>query len=185
MWSGGFRFVLHARPFRIFSAVTFLPVDSRTDHVRLFSTHNEMAEDLRAKFSQAAATLVPDSSQIPVIPEELLENDRIVQFLQWFCDDVHSTNILTADELTRYCIHSSHWYYTIMIFLDVRTLNLLENLFRYVLYSLKHYYYIVKVHTYHVGLLLIPPMIPIIALYSWISPFNCLIPCSYIYQDSQ
>lgn len=61
-----------------------------------------MAEDLRTKFCQAAARLVPDSPDIPVIPEEILDNDRTVQFLQWFCDDVHSTNVLTADELARY-----------------------------------------------------------------------------------
>ena len=59
-----------------------------------------MAEDLRAKFCQAAAR-IPKSSHLPVIPEEFLENDRIVQFLQWFCDDIHTTNILTVDELTR------------------------------------------------------------------------------------
>ena len=60
-----------------------------------------MAEDLRSRFTQAATTLVPDSPQIPIITEELMENDRIVQFLKWFCDNVHSTNILTADELAR------------------------------------------------------------------------------------
>ena len=59
-----------------------------------------MAEDLRARFCQAAAR-VPGSSHIPVIPEEWLENENIVSFLQWFCDDVCSTNILSADELAR------------------------------------------------------------------------------------
>ena len=60
-----------------------------------------MAEDLRARFCQAAAR-VPDLPHLPVIPEEFLENDRTVQFLQWFCDDVYNTNILTADKLARF-----------------------------------------------------------------------------------
>ena len=63
-----------------------------------------MAEDLRARFCQASAK-IPDLPHLPVIPEEFLENENIVQFLQWFCDDVQSTNILTADELTRYTIY--------------------------------------------------------------------------------
>lgn len=64
-----------------------------------------MAEDLRARFCQAAAR-VPNLPHLPVIPEEFLENERIVQFLQWLCDDVYSTNILTTDELGRFA-HAS------------------------------------------------------------------------------
>jgi len=64
-----------------------------------------MAEDLRTKFCEAAAR-VPDLPQLPSIPEEFLENDRIVQFLHWFCNDVFNTNILTTAELARYYSHS-------------------------------------------------------------------------------
>ena len=76
-----------------------------------------MAEDLRSRFCQAAAMLVPDSPDISIIPEELMENDRIVHFLQWFCDNIHSTNILTADELARWFINDTHINrYEIIIF---------------------------------------------------------------------
>ena len=76
-----------------------------------------MAEDLRSRFSQAATILVPDSPHIPIITEEFMENDRIVQFLQWFCDNVHSTNVLTSDELARWFTYAPRVdHYEIIIF---------------------------------------------------------------------
>ena len=66
-----------------------------------FLNNPKMAEDLRARFCQAAVR-VPDLPYLPAIREEILENERINHFLQWFCDDVYSTNVLTADELAKY-----------------------------------------------------------------------------------
>lgn len=87
-------------------APLFTNVSRHLEHITC--TRVEMAEDLRSRFCQAAAMLVPDSPDIPIIPEELMENDRIVHFLQWFCDNIHSTNILTADELARWFINATH-----------------------------------------------------------------------------
>ena len=68
-----------------------------------------MAQDLRARFCQAAVR-VPNLPNLPVIREELLENERINHFLQWFCDDVYSTNVLTADELAKYPTRTLHLF---------------------------------------------------------------------------
>ncbi|XP_065899010.1 HAUS augmin-like complex subunit 3 isoform X2 [Dysidea avara] len=59
-----------------------------------------MSEDLGAQFCQASSRL-PGLPKLQKVPDELLENDRIAQFLQWFCCDVHTSNVLTTDEITR------------------------------------------------------------------------------------
>jgi len=61
----------------------------------------EMSEDLGAQFCQASSRL-PGLPKLQKVPDELLENDRIAQFLQWFCRDVHTSNVLSANKIARY-----------------------------------------------------------------------------------
>jgi len=60
-----------------------------------------MSADLGAQFCQASSRL-PGLPKLQRVPDILLENERVIKFLEWFCRDVHTSNVLTKDEIAKY-----------------------------------------------------------------------------------